>query len=226
MARTAVPEKVRPRSRRAPTVAERQRDAGRSREGLLAAALEEFAAKGYAGARVRDIADRAGVNKQLVTYYFGSKDGLYRELQRRWLADESVLVASDLDLDELVARYLQDALRDPRLMRLLVWRGLTHPAKRPPDVTPPREDLSSMRRRQDRGELDENLDTGCVLLAIMGMVAAPVAMPHMVQRILGVDPASPKFAAQYGDQLRRIVHHLASPPAPTPRRPSRRPGTR
>jgi TetR/AcrR family transcriptional regulator len=45
---------------------------------ILAAARAEFSAKGLSGARVRQIAERAGVNKQLLYYYFGSKDDLYR----------------------------------------------------------------------------------------------------------------------------------------------------
>ncbi len=44
---------------------------------IAAAAREEFARLGYAGARVERIARRAGVNKQLIFYYFGSKRGLY-----------------------------------------------------------------------------------------------------------------------------------------------------
>ena len=43
----------------------------------MEAAREEFAAKGLEGARVDEIARRAGVNKQLVYHYFGNKDGLY-----------------------------------------------------------------------------------------------------------------------------------------------------
>jgi hypothetical protein len=49
--------------RRAPSGPERQRDADRSRRALLDAALEEFSLRGFAGARVADIARRAGVNK-------------------------------------------------------------------------------------------------------------------------------------------------------------------
>jgi AcrR family transcriptional regulator len=33
---------------------------------------------------VRDIAARAGLNMQLISYYFGGKAGLYAELQRQW----------------------------------------------------------------------------------------------------------------------------------------------
>jgi len=47
---------------------------------LLAAARAEFAARGLEGARVDEIARRAGVNKQLVYHYFGAKDDLYRHV--------------------------------------------------------------------------------------------------------------------------------------------------
>jgi TetR/AcrR family transcriptional regulator len=49
-----------------------------SRELLLKAARREFARKGLEGARVDEIARRAGVNKQLVYHHFNNKDDLYR----------------------------------------------------------------------------------------------------------------------------------------------------
>src|SRR3984957_19593563 len=113
-----------PRPRRAPSGPERQRDADRSRRALLDAALEEFSLRGFAGARVADIARRAGVNKQLINYYFGSKEGLYLALQRAWLDREDSFAPADLPLPDLVVRYLADALDDPRSLRLLLWRGL------------------------------------------------------------------------------------------------------
>jgi AcrR family transcriptional regulator len=45
---------------------------------LLAAARTEFARLGATGARTAGIAARAGVNKQLLHYYFGTKEALYR----------------------------------------------------------------------------------------------------------------------------------------------------
>ena len=44
---------------------------------IIAAAREEFAKRGFAGARVDQIARRAGVNKQLLFYYYHSKRGLF-----------------------------------------------------------------------------------------------------------------------------------------------------
>ncbi|MDD3118465.1 MAG: CerR family C-terminal domain-containing protein [Victivallales bacterium] len=48
------------------------------REKIIPAALEEFVEHGYAGARIRRICDRAGVNLAAVNYYFGGKEELYR----------------------------------------------------------------------------------------------------------------------------------------------------
>jgi len=53
------------------------RDAERTQQAIIAAAEEEFAAKGLAGARVDTIAEQSGVNKRMLYYYFGSKENLY-----------------------------------------------------------------------------------------------------------------------------------------------------
>lgn len=47
------------------------------RERLLEAAVETFAAYGFEGASLRQIAQKAGVAFQLITYYFGSKEDLW-----------------------------------------------------------------------------------------------------------------------------------------------------
>lgn len=48
-----------------------------TRETILAAARERFAAHGYDRTRVRDVARDAGVDSALVHYFFKSKDGLF-----------------------------------------------------------------------------------------------------------------------------------------------------
>ncbi len=54
-----------------------------SRDLLLAAAHQEFASRGFEGARVDTIAAVAGVNKQLVYHHFGNKDDLYAKVLER-----------------------------------------------------------------------------------------------------------------------------------------------
>ncbi|MBS0427723.1 MAG: TetR family transcriptional regulator [Proteobacteria bacterium] len=65
-------------SRRAAAPSPNDPEQGAARAAILEAARAEFAAKGLAGARVNEIAARAGVNKQLIYYYYGSKEDLYR----------------------------------------------------------------------------------------------------------------------------------------------------
>jgi AcrR family transcriptional regulator len=53
------------------------RDPERTQASILAAATAEFTGKGLNGARVDEIARRAGVNKRMIYHYFGGKEGLY-----------------------------------------------------------------------------------------------------------------------------------------------------
>jgi AcrR family transcriptional regulator len=57
---------------------ERLRDADRSQSIILSAARDEFAEHGLGGARMDRIAERAGLNKRLIYYYFEDKEQLFR----------------------------------------------------------------------------------------------------------------------------------------------------
>jgi AcrR family transcriptional regulator len=60
----------------------RQTEAIGAKERLMEVAAVLFAEKGLEGTSVRDIAKVAGLNLSLVSYYFGGKEGLYKELIR------------------------------------------------------------------------------------------------------------------------------------------------
>jgi len=57
-----------------------RRNAAATRERLFAAAAAEFAARGFAGAKVDRIAHAARVNKAMLYYHFKSKAGVYAEI--------------------------------------------------------------------------------------------------------------------------------------------------
>lgn len=192
------------KTRRAPGPDQRQRDADRSRERLLAAAADEFAAAGYAGARVSAIASRAGLNPQLISYYFGGKAGLYRALGERWLAFEETLAAESTDLSDLVVGYAQAALEDPRGTRLLLWDGLTGEA----ESLPQPDDATAMAQHQDRGEIAADLDPRLVQLALMGASLAPVALPQVLRRLTGENADDPEFIERYLEVIRRLAERL------------------
>ena len=78
----------------------RRRDPAATRTKLLTAARREFAQNGLAGARVDEIAARAGVNKQLVYHYFGDKDALYLAVLE-WVYEEIRTQERKLNLEGL-----------------------------------------------------------------------------------------------------------------------------
>lgn len=207
----------RAKQHRSPAPEDRVRDAERSRTRLLEAALDEFAAKGYAGARVSDIASRAGLNKQLITYYFGGKRGLYQALEDQWLANEAEVGPPDMPLDELIASHLRALLADPRHSRLLLWQGLTGSHDDTAAETSPEDDpaVEDMSRRKELGELADDLDPSMVLIALMGAALAPVSIPQVVRRSTGLDPSDEEFERSYAQQLSRLVRRLAQPQSRT-----------
>jgi AcrR family transcriptional regulator len=197
-------------SRRAPARDARKRDPQDSRERLLSAALDEFSAHGYAGARVSAIAARAGLNAQLISYHFGGKEGLYRALHEQWLEQEAGLSEPGATLEDFVLGYMKAQFADPRRTRLLLWDGLDdHVDVREEAVGNTSEDLSYLERRQAEGEIASDLDPGLYQLAVMGATVAPIAMPHVVRRITGLNPTDPEFQERYAEHLRRIIRRLS-----------------
>jgi AcrR family transcriptional regulator len=208
-----------PKRRRAPDPAERQRDAERSREALLDAALTEFAAHGYAGARTTDIATRAGVNKQLISYYFGGKEGLYQALVARWLRVEAEMTRPDMPLDDLVVAYVDVLRRQPELARLFVWEALAYkpdgPPAEPTGVDPAQApDVVGLADRQQAGELSADFDPTYLLLMLMAVTLAPLTLSHQVKQFTGLEPDSPEFLERFRGQLRLLVRHLSGPGSP------------
>ena len=67
-----------------------------TRQRLLEVAIRVFAARGFDGARTRDIAEAAKTNIVSIAYYFGNKQGLYHaaalHVAARWAAHEKPLV--------------------------------------------------------------------------------------------------------------------------------------
>jgi TetR/AcrR family transcriptional regulator len=203
------------KSRRSPSPQQRQRDAERTRGLILDAALEVFSAKGYAGARVAEIAERAGVNKQLITYYFGGKEGLYREIGRRWRTHEQQAYPPDLSLAEDIRRRILDTAGGDYGSKLLAWQGLTDTGDDDPDANERnerlQEEIAALRRRQSTGEIDRDLDPAALLLVTMSAANALTVYPHLARGIFGTDDAhAPDVVRRYADELAKIVAKLAT----------------
>lgn len=92
---------------------------------LLAAARQEFASFGIAGARVDRIADAAGCNKQSIYQHFDSKEGLFDAVFDAMVADTSADVPIDADdLPAYAGRLFDRYNADPDVLRLATWSRL------------------------------------------------------------------------------------------------------
>lgn len=205
------------RPRRAPSPDERQRDPERTKARILDAATEVFAAKGYAGGRVAEIAHRAGVNPQLITYYFGGKAGLYREIGRRWRDHERHAYPDDLPLSESIRRRVLDTAAGAHGSKLLAWQGLTDTGTDDVDGSERnarlQHEVAELRRQQQAGTLDDRLDPAALLLIAMSAGNALTVYPHLARGLFNTtDAHSPELIAHYADQLALLFGSLCAPP--------------
>lgn len=191
----------------------RRRDAEATRERLLLAAIDEFAAHGLAGARIDDIAERAGANKRLIYAYFGSKDDLFDAVLARTLGvltDSVPLVAGDLPgwagalFDRLVA--------EPHVLRLTTWRNFERAGPSPHERDSYADKLATIRAAQRSGVVRSGITPGDLLALVMGMVTswlqAPVALKELAG---GSDPASARTVRRHRRALVDAVARVVSP---------------
>jgi AcrR family transcriptional regulator len=159
---------------------------GERRDAILAAALDEFSAQGFAAARLDDVAKRAGVAKGTIYLYFRDKEALFQELVRSLLTPVvgSVEALRDANIpirmlaDRLIDLFVDEIFGTRRrdVIRLMITEG-----RRFPKLAEfyHREVLSrimtAMRallaRAAERGEVPDTLARFPQLLAAPGIVA-------------------------------------------------------
>ncbi len=123
----------------------RQADAPRRRERkddrpqeIVAAAFEEFAAKGYAGTRLEDVAARARVSKGLPYLYFKTKEELFKAVIRSVITSHFDVIRGQMETTELSVEdflkgpflgFIQELVCSKRvfIVRLLIAEGHKHP---------------------------------------------------------------------------------------------------
>lgn len=109
-----------------------QRNADRTRTRILAAATEEFAARGIAGARVSRIAEVADCNKAMLYAYYGNKDALFDAVFTASV--EAYLDEVGFDAEDLPAyagRVFDYFEAHPDHLRLSTWYRLERPDGEP-----------------------------------------------------------------------------------------------
>lgn len=185
-----------------PAAEERLRDADRSQNTILAAARDEFAEYGLGGARMDRIAERAGLNKRLIYYYFDDKEKLFQAVLEQAYRDireqETRLHLLDLAPADAVRRLVEFTwsyyLQHPEFMTLLNSANL-HKARhlagsqRARELNSPLVDTLAavLERGRREGAFRGGVDPVQLYVSIAGLAYFYLSNTHTLSAIFGRD---------------------------------------
>ncbi|MHC0431760.1 TetR family transcriptional regulator [Streptomyces sp. O3] len=184
-------------------------DTARTKQLLLDAAVEEFADHGPEGARVARVATRAGVNKERIYQYFGSKEKLFvavleAELQK--LAAAVPLTGEQAaDLGDYAGRVFDYHRAHPHFVRLLAWEGLQcqdRVAAECERTDHYAEKIAAVAAAQKAGVLTDTVEAGQLLHAVIALTVSWFTLPQLARMLA---PAA--VAAGPAAQREALVTH-------------------
>lgn len=202
-----------------------RRDAVATQKRLLDAAENEFAQRGYAGARLRDIASAAGVQTTLIHHYFDDKRGLYRAVMDRALAPTQTeswnLLRAHRDFEGLVRGFVTMLIRfyakHQNLLAIMRHEAVTGSEVLPEllreRLTPLADAVVSMiGELQSRGELRADLRPIEVAVLTLGMAVHPFVDGVFLGVVLpGSVPADDAALARREDAIATLLLRALRP---------------
>lgn len=163
-------------------------DTERTRRLLLDAAAAEFSARGLSGARVDRIAGEAGVNKERIYSYFGSKEGLFGAVIEDRLAavmDAVAITGTGVDaLADYAARIFDYHADHPELARLTFWEGLENGVPAAEEARAAACTRKAERLREAIPELDDEAARE-LLLTVITLCDAHPSLPNLDRLYFG-----------------------------------------
>jgi TetR/AcrR family transcriptional regulator len=151
-----------------------------ARNAIMEAAVTQFAERGFHGATMRDIAERAGVSQGLLHHHFGNKEGLWRTAGRHLSDDFMAYVADALKPDAPSAEAVPNAMRTylrywrehPEAFRFNLWRLLEGPAgeRELRSETLNTRAVPLMQRGQEEGFIRGDIPAGLALIIAGSLV--------------------------------------------------------
>ncbi len=163
---------------------------------LKAAATAEFAEHGLAAATMEQIARRAGINKERLYNYFGSKPKLFAavlaaELDRVAASVPLPAITTPADVGQWAAEVFTYHQRQPQLTRLLLWEGLADLAE-PPNQAARAEQYAKkvavFAEAQHRDIITSEIPAASLLFMVIGLAAWWQVAPQL-PRLMAIPEA-------------------------------------
>jgi TetR/AcrR family transcriptional regulator len=188
-----------------------RRSAAISKERIIKAAIEEFSAKGFDGARVDEVSRRSGVNKTLIYHYIGNKDRLFiaaleatyqtiRERQRDFMAGRLPPDEGVRQLAQLLMAIWVEHQEFGRLLATENFLGGKHirKSKAIRQMYNPLVDTLSnlMERGVQQGIFREGIDPIDLYISMSALSAYYISHHHTLNALFHTDLLSPRRLRQ------------------------------
>jgi TetR/AcrR family transcriptional regulator len=181
---------------------------------IVRAAEKLFAARGYSGAAIRDIARAAGVNSAMIHYYFGSKEGLYHgiietaavDIRAKLVNAISSVQSVDEKLSEFVQAYAAYIFSHPDLARILhreMLAGGPHLKEMAPAFLTNYALAREWMKQGVRNKELRPIDIDLAPISLIGMVLIFQIAHPLISVVQGRERYDEKF-------VRRVADHTVS----------------
>ena len=188
---------------------------------IMEAAEKLFADKGFNGTSVRDIADAAGVNLAMISYYFGSKEKLMEAMfQHRTgffkLQLESMIQNKELEpmekIEVLIDQYIERLMNQQCFHRIMVREQMVNNN----DFIA--EQIHQLKRRnqelikeliqegQKKGAFKKNIDTPILMMTLVGTISQLLTTQHYYKEINGLQAMSAEEFQKH--MKKKLSQHL------------------
>ena len=183
-----------------------------TKDRIRQAAMQEFSAEGFAGARVDRIAKAAGVNIRMIYYFFGSKEALLKDVMSDIGRQRRVALAHSFDTPgEQLVKYFESLYDRPDAVRLLVWEALQTPTESANLLANYEERRETIKKRVDgikglqkKGLIPASLDPKLLYLFFVALTIYTTTFPQTVYVTTGKYPSNKTFKKQYAEFLKQI----------------------
>ena len=203
-----------------------KRDADRTRERILRVAIDEFAAKGYSGARVEAICRAARANPRMLYHHFGDKDGLYLNVLEEVIGElrkEELEIAAShqksepleglMQLFEFIDRHFGE---HPEFIQLLSGENLLHArflrrSDKAAIITSPLIDLIAglLGRGERQGVIRRGIEPLHLYVMMVALVYFHRSYAHTLSAIFRTDVQTATWLAEHrtagAEMLRRYL---------------------
>jgi AcrR family transcriptional regulator len=197
-----------------------------TRRAILDAARAEFAAKGYAGGRVDDIAARTATSKRMIYYYFGGKEQLYaavlEELYGGMRDAEAALALDSLPPAEAMRRLVEVTFdhhaAHPEFVRLISVENIHEASnvKQSPEIRTRNATVigrmtALLKRGEASGDFRRGVDPVDLHMLVSSFCFYRISNRHTLGAIFGRDTMEPATAARQREMMVTAVLRYLAP---------------